>query len=61
MLFRSRRAVERGEEAGDTALERDRRDAAQTIVPDDSVRVDTEGLSVDEVVEAIARLAEARA
>lgn len=58
---RRRRAVERGEEAGDTALERDRRDAAQMIVPDDSVRVDTEGRSIDEVVEAIVALAEARA
>ena len=54
MLFRS-------EEAGDTALERDRRDAAQMIVPDDSVRVDTEGLSIDEVLDVIERLAEERA
>ncbi len=58
---RRRRAVERGEEAGEAALERDRRDAAQTIVPEGSVPVDTEGLTVDEVVEAIARLVEERA
>ncbi len=57
---RRRRAVERGEEAGEAALERDRLDAAQTIVPDDAVRVDTEGLSVDAVVERIVTLAEAR-
>jgi cytidylate kinase len=53
---RRRRAAERGAAAGDAALERDRRDAAQTIVPEGSVPVDTEGLTVDEVVEAIARL-----
>lgn len=58
---RRRRADERGEEAGEAALERDRRDAAQTIVPEGSVRVDTEGLTVDEVVDAIARLVEERA
>ena len=58
---RRRRTAERGAEAGETALERDRLDAAQMIVPEDSVRVDTEGLAVDEVVEAIVRLAEARA
>ena len=58
---RRRRAAERGEEAGDTALERDRRDAAQMIVPDDSVRVDTEGLSIDEVLDVIERLARERA
>ena len=58
---RRRRAAERGEEAGETALERDRRDAAQMIVPDDSVRVDTEGLDVDQVIDAIVRLVEERA
>jgi len=42
-------------------VERDRRDVAQTIVPEGSVRVDTEGLAVDAVVEAIARLVEERA
>ena len=58
---RRRRAAERGAEAGETALERDRRDAAQMIVPDDSVRVDTEGLDVDQVIDAIVRLVEERA
>ena len=58
---RRRRAAERGEEAGETALERDRKDAAQMIVPDDSVRVDTEGLAIDEVIEAIVQLVEERA
>ena len=58
---RRRRAAERGEQAGAAALERDRQDAAQTIVPEGSVLVDTEGRSVDEVVEAIARLVEERA
>ncbi len=56
-----RRAAERGEEAGAVALERDRQDAKQMIVPEDSVRVDTEGLTVDEVVERIVALVEARA
>ncbi len=58
---RRRRAAERGEEAGETALERDRLDAAQMIVPPDSVRVETDGLAVDEVIEAIVQLAEERA
>ena len=58
---RRRRAAERGEEAGETALERDRKDAAQMIVPADSVRVDTEGLAIDEVIEAIVQLVEERA
>ena len=58
---RRRRAAERGDEAGETALERDRKDAAQMIVPDDSVRVDTEGLSIDQVIEAIVQLVEERA
>ncbi len=56
-----RRAAERGEEAGAVALERDRQDAAQMIVPIDSVRVDTEGRSVDEVIERIVALVEERA
>jgi cytidylate kinase len=58
---RRRRAAERGEQAGEAALERDRQDAAQTIVPEGSVRVDTEGLAVDAVVEAVVRLVEERA
>lgn len=58
---RRRRAAERGAEAGETALERDRRDAAQMLVPEDSVRVDTEGLTVEQVLDAIQALAEARA
>ena len=41
---------------GAAALERDRRDAAQTIVPEGSVRIDTTGLSVDEVVDRIEEL-----
>ncbi len=56
-----RRAAERGAEAGAVALERDRQDASQMIVPADSVRVDTEGQSIDEVIERIVALAEARA
>jgi cytidylate kinase len=51
----SERARRRGDE-GQGALERDRRDAAQTIVPDGSVRVDTTGLAVDEVVDRIEAL-----
>jgi len=58
---RRRRAAERGEEAGETALERDRMDAAQMIVPDDSVRVETEGLSIEQVIETIVHLVEERA
>jgi cytidylate kinase len=58
---RRRRAAERGDEAGETALERDRKDAAQMIVPDDSVRVDTEGLSIEQVIGAIVQLVEERA
>ena len=58
---RRRRAAERGAEAGETALERDRLDAAQMLVPEDSVRVDTEGRSIDEVIESIVRLVEERA
>ena len=46
------RARRRGGE-GHAALERDRRDAAQTIVPEGSARIDTTGLSVDEVVDRI--------
>jgi cytidylate kinase len=49
------RARRRADE-GEGALERDRRDAAQTIVPDGSVRVDTTGLAVDEVVDRIEAL-----
>lgn len=55
-----RRAAERGAEAATAALERDRRDQAQTIVPTGSVRVDTEGLAVADVVERIAALVEER-
>ena len=58
---RRRRAAERGEEAGDTALERDRKDAAQMIVPEDSICVDTEGRSIEQVIEAIVQLSEERA
>ena len=58
---RRRRAAERGEEAGDTALERDRKDAAQMIVPADSICVDTEGRSIEQVIEAIVQLSEERA
>jgi cytidylate kinase len=47
------RVRRRGGEGAD-ALERDRRDAAQTIVPDGSFVVDTSGLSIAEVVERIA-------
>lgn len=46
----------RRDDEGDAALERDRRDAAQTIVPEGSVRVDTTGLTVDEVVDRIEEL-----
>jgi cytidylate kinase len=49
------RARRRGVE-GAGALERDRRDAAQTIVPDGSVRIDTTGLSVEQVVDRIEAL-----
>ncbi len=49
------RAERRGGE-GEAALERDRRDAAQTIVPEGSARIDTTGLSVDEVVDRIEEL-----
>jgi cytidylate kinase len=49
------RAKRRGGE-GEAALERDRRDAAQTIVPEGSARIDTTGLSVDEVVDRIEEL-----
>ena len=47
------RVRRRGGEGAD-ALERDRRDAAQTIVPDGSFVVDTSGLSIEQVVERIA-------
>ena len=57
---RRRRAAERGEEAGATALERDRMDAAQMIVPDDSVRVDTDGLAVEQVLDRIEALVQER-
>ena len=57
---RRRRAAERGEEAGAAALERDRQDAAQMIVPEGSARVDTGGLAVGEVIDAIVALAEER-
>jgi cytidylate kinase len=46
--------VHRRRDEGAGALERDRRDAAQTIVPEGSFVVDTGGLSVTEVVERIA-------
>jgi cytidylate kinase len=55
-----RRAAERGAEAAAAALERDRRDREQTIVPEGSVRVDTEGLAIAEVVERVAALVEER-
>ena len=42
------------------ALERDRRDSAQTRVADDAVRVDTSKLSVDDVVTELARLVQER-
>ncbi len=58
---RRRRSVERGAEAGDVALERDRQDAAQMLVPDDSIRVDTDGMAVEAVIEQIVSLIEARA
>jgi cytidylate kinase len=48
-----RRGAERGAEAAAAALERDRADRAQTIVPPGSVRIDTEGLAIDEVVARI--------
>lgn len=54
-----RRAVERGEAAGVAALERDRADRAQTIVPPGSVRIDTDGLAIDEVVARIVEQMEA--
>lgn len=56
-----RRAIERGEEAGAAALERDRADRAQTIVPAGSVRIDTDGLGIDEVVARIVERMEALA
>jgi cytidylate kinase len=49
------RAGRRGAEGAD-ALVRDRRDAAQTIVPAGSVAVDTTGLTIDEVVDRIEAL-----
>lgn len=48
-----RRAVERGAAAGAAALERDLADQAQTIVPPGSIRIDTDGLTIDEVVARI--------
>lgn len=58
---RRRRAAERGIEAGDVALERDRQDAAQMLVPEDSVQVETDGLTVTEVIERIVALVEEQA
>ena len=58
---RRRRAAERGAEAGDVALERDRQDAAQMLVPEDSVRVETDGLTIPEVIERIVALVEGQA
>ena len=55
---RRRRAAERGVEAGDVALERDRQDAAQMLVPEDSVLVETDGLTIIEVIERIVALVE---
>lgn len=52
------RARRRGTEH---ALERDRRDSAQTRVADDAVRVDTTRLTVEDVVEHLAHLVEERA
>ena len=42
------------------ALERDRRDQAQTRLAQDAVRVDTSRLSVSQVVDALVRLVEER-
>jgi CMP/dCMP kinase len=42
------------------ALERDRRDSAQTRVADDAVRVDTSNRSIDDVVTELTRLVQER-
>jgi cytidylate kinase len=42
------------------ALERDRRDSAQTRIADDAVRIDTSHRSVDDVVTELARLVQER-
>ena len=57
---RRRRAAERGEQAGVVALERDRHDAAQMIVPPDSVRIETDGLSVEQTVNSIVAMVRER-
>ncbi len=56
-----RRAAERGAEAGAVALERDRQDAAQMLVPEDSVLVETDGLTITDVIERIVALVEEQA
>ena len=57
----ARRMQEVGSErAGDAILERDRRDAVQTVRPDGSVVIDTGPLDVAEVVDRIAALVAAR-
>lgn len=55
-----RRAAEGGEERGALALERDRRDAAQSVPAPDAVVVWTDDLDVDGVVAAIVTLVEER-
>ncbi len=55
-----RRSEEAGAERGALALERDRRDAAQTVAAPDAVVIRTDALTVDGVVEAIVRLVEER-
>jgi cytidylate kinase len=58
-----RRRVERGEEAGDVAVEladRDARDSEQMASAPDAELIDTTDLSVDEVLERIAALVQAR-
>ena len=44
----------------DEALERDRRDQAQTRLAQDAVRVDTSQLTIGQVVEELVRLVEER-
>ncbi len=57
----TRRAGEGGgATAGAAALERDRRDAAQTVVPRDAVRVDTTELDVAAVVDRLAAIVRER-
>ena len=58
---RAHQAAERGAEAGVVALERDRQDAAQMLVPEDSVLVETDGLTITDVIERIVALVEEQA